>query len=219
MFYFTPEGWKPFKKSIQYKELVQVYDDSDENYQDKQNLVSEDITLTEEQLRRLETIKFVSSMGVEDVKKYVFDNVVEDPDLAEVQAEVKAEEARQKIARLVNWDTISTEDMLDLVDDFKPYQAGSFYLVGDIFSLDNQLYKVLQSHTSQEDWKPSSTPALYKPIAPPNVIAEWKQPTGAHDAYNIGDKVIFEGVVYKSLINGNTWSPKAYPGGWKADIS
>lgn len=215
MFYFTPEGWKPFKKSIEYTELVQVYDNSDENYQDKQNLVSEDITLTEEQLRRLETIKFVSSVGVEDVKKYVFENVVEDPDLAEVQAEVKAEEARQRIARLVNWDTISTEDMLDLVDDFKAYSVGSFYIVGDIFSLDNQLYKVLQPHTSQEDWEPSSTPALYKPIAPPNVIAEWKQPTGAHDAYAIGDKVLFQGKVYESLINGNTWSPTVYPQGWK----
>ena len=215
MFYFTPEGWKSFKKSIQYTELVQTYDDSDENYQDKENLVSEDITLTEEQLRRLETIKFVSSMGVEDVKKYVFDNVVEDPDLVEVQAEVKAEETRQKIARLVDWDTISTEDMLDLVDDFKPYHVGSFYLVGDIFSLDNQLYKVLQSHTSQEDWKPNSTPALYKPIAPPSVIPEWVQPTGAHDAYNIGDKVIFESGVYESLINGNTWAPTAHPQGWK----
>lgn len=216
MFYFTSEGWKPFKKLIQYTELVQVYNDSDEDYQDKHNFTSEDITLTEEQLRRLETIKLVSSMGVEDVKKYVFDSVVEDPDLVEMQAEVKAEETRQKIARLVNWDTINTEDMLDLVDDFKAYSVGSFYIVGDIFSLDNQLYKVLQSHTSQEDWKPSSTPALYKPIAPPSVIPEWIQPTGAHDAYNKGDEVIFQGTVYESLIGGNTWSPTAYPAGWKA---
>lgn len=216
MFYFTPEGWKPYTKSIRYTELVQVYDNSDENYQDKQNFTSEDITLTEEQLRRLETIKLVSSMGVEDVKKYVFDSVVEDPDLVEVQAEVKAEETRQKIARLVNWDALSTEDMLDLVDDFKPYKIGSFYIAGDIFSLDNQLYKVLQSHTSQEDWAPSSTPALYKPIAPPNVVPEWVQPTGTHDAYNKGDQVLFEGKIYESLIAGNTWSPTAYPAGWKA---
>lgn len=216
MFYFTPEGWKPYTKSIRYTELVQVYDNSDENYQDKQNFTSEDITLTEEQLRRLETIKLVSSMGVEDVKKYVFDSVVEDPDLVEVQAEVKAEETRQKIARLVNWDALSTEDMLDLVDDFKPYKIGSFYIAGDIFSLDNQLYKVLQSHTSQEDWAPSSTPALYKPIAPPNVVPEWIQPTGTHDAYNKGDQVLFEGKIYESLIAGNTWSPTAYPAGWKA---
>ena len=215
MFYLTPEGWKPFKKSIQYKELVQVYDDSDENYQDKQDLISADIALTDEQLRRLETIKFVSSMGVEDVRKYVFDNTVEDAELVELRSEIKAEETRQKLIKLVRWDELTNEEMLDLIDDFKEYSVGSFYVVGDIFSLDNQLYQVLQAHTSQEDWMPDQTPALYKPIAPPTVIPEWTQPTGAHDAYSIGDKVIFKGVVYESLINGNTWSPTVYPRGWK----
>lgn len=215
MFYFTPEGWKPFKKSIQYTELVQVYDDSDEKYQGKQDLISADIALTEEQLRRLETIKFVSSMGVEDVRKYVFDNTVEDTELVELRSEIKAEETRQKLIKLVRWDELTNEEMLDLIDDFKEYSVGAFYVVGDIFSLNNQLYQVLQAHTSQEDWMPDQTPALYKPIAPPTIIPEWVQPTGAHDAYSIGDRVIFEGVVYESLINGNTWSPKAYPGGWK----
>lgn len=215
MFYFTPEGWKPFKKSIQYTELVQVYDDSDENYQGKHNFTSEDITLTEEQLRRLETIKFVSSMGVEDVRKYVFDNIVEDVELVDARSEIKAEETRQKLIRLVRWDEISNEEMLDLLDDFKEYSAGSFYVVGDVFALNNQLYQVLQAHTSQEDWPPDHTPALYKAIAPPSVIPEWKQPTGAHDAYSKGDKVLFSGKVYESLIDGNTWSPSAYPQGWK----
>lgn len=216
MFKFTPEeGWKPFKKSIQYTELVQVYDDFDENYQEKHNFTSEDITLTEEQLRRLETIKFVSSMGVEDVRKYVFDNVVEDANLTDARSEIKAEEKRQKLIKLIRWDELTSEEMLDLVDDFKEYSVGSFYVVGDIFSLDNQLYQVIQAHTSQEDWEPNKTPALYKPIALPSVTPEWKQPTGAHDAYGIGDRVIFEGVVYESIIKGNTWSPKAYPRGWK----
>ena len=215
MFYLTPEGWKPFKKSIQYKELVQVYDDSDENYQGKQDLISADIALTEEQLRRLETIKFVSSMGVEDVWEYVFDNTVEDTELVELRSEIKAEETRQKLIKLIRWDELTNEEMLDLIDDFKEYSVGSFYVVGDIFSLDNQLYQVLQAHTSQEDWEPNNTPALYKPIAPPTIIPEWVQPTGAHDAYGIGDKVIFEGVIYESLIDSNTWSPTAYPGGWK----
>lgn len=50
------------------------------------------------------------------------------------------------------------------------------------------------------------------PAAPP----EWVQPTGAHDAYNSGDRVTFEGMTYTSLINGNTWSPAAYPQGWRA---
>ena len=44
---------------------------------------------------------------------------------------------------------------------------------------------------------------------------EWVQPTGAHDAYQTGDRVMFEGTEYVSLIDGNTWSPTAYPQGWE----
>ena len=44
---------------------------------------------------------------------------------------------------------------------------------------------------------------------------EWVQPTGAHDAYQTGDHVMFEGAEYVSLIDGNTWSPTAYPQGWE----
>ena len=40
------------------------------------------------------------------------------------------------------------------------------------------------------------------------------QPTGAHDAYNIGDLVTFEGSTYESQIDANTYSPTAYPAGW-----
>lgn len=46
-------------------------------------------------------------------------------------------------------------------------------------------------------------------------IPEWKKPSGAHDAYNIGNQVRFEGHIYESLINGNTYSPTEYPDGWK----
>lgn len=45
--------------------------------------------------------------------------------------------------------------------------------------------------------------------------AEFVQPTGAHDAYNLGDRVSYVGKVYESVINGNVWSPDVYPDGWK----
>ncbi|WP_313127525.1 carbohydrate-binding protein [Proteiniclasticum ruminis] len=215
MFYFTPDGWKIFPKKITYTQEVETYDMSDEPYQEFSNVQSEDVILTEEQLRRFETIKNVQSIGIEDIKKFVFEQKVEDEGLVDLQSEVKAEETRQKLARLIRWDEITSEDMMDLIDDFKEYSIGSFYVAGDIFSLNNQLYQVLQAHTSQEDWPPDQTPALYKAIAPPSVIPEWNQPTGAHDAYNKGDKVLFSGKVYESLIDGNTWSPSAYPQGWK----
>lgn len=47
-------------------------------------------------------------------------------------------------------------------------------------------------------------------------IDEWVQPTGAHDAYNKGDKILFtDGRVYVSVIDGNVWSPLVYPQGWE----
>lgn len=46
-------------------------------------------------------------------------------------------------------------------------------------------------------------------------VPEYTQPTGAHDAYKQGDRVTFEGVVYESVIDGNVWTPRDYPQGWK----
>lgn len=46
-------------------------------------------------------------------------------------------------------------------------------------------------------------------------VAEWKQPTGAHDAYMVGDRVVFGGKTYECRIDGCVWSPTDYPAGWK----
>lgn len=51
---------------------------------------------------------------------------------------------------------------------------------------------------------------------PTTNITDFVQPTGAHDAYQIGDKVRYNGQIYESLINGNVWAPDVYPAGWKA---
>lgn len=44
---------------------------------------------------------------------------------------------------------------------------------------------------------------------------EYVQPTGAHDAYKIGDKMTFKGKKYESTIDGNVWTPEVNPRGWK----
>lgn len=46
-------------------------------------------------------------------------------------------------------------------------------------------------------------------------IKDFVQPTGSHDAYAKGDKVRYDGKVYESLIDGNTYSPADYPAGWQ----
>lgn len=45
--------------------------------------------------------------------------------------------------------------------------------------------------------------------------AAWVQPTGAHDAYEKGDRVRFEGAIYESVIDANVWSPTAHSAGWR----
>ena len=95
------------------------------------------------------------------------------------------------------------------------YVVNTPYSVGETFVYNGQLYEVIQAHTSQSDWNPETTPALYKKAVLAGVIADFVQPTGAHDAYQIGDKVTFNGSTYESLINANVWSPTAYPAGWR----
>ena len=89
------------------------------------------------------------------------------------------------------------------------------YKKNDRFMYHDKFYKVLQDHTSQSDWTPDTASSLYVEIADPsNEYPEFKQPTGAHDAYAKGDKITFEGKHYISLIDANVYSPTAYPAGW-----
>lgn len=44
---------------------------------------------------------------------------------------------------------------------------------------------------------------------------QYVQPTGAHDAYNSGDKRTYNGKKYICKINGCVWTPDAYPQGWE----
>lgn len=117
--------------------------------------------------------------------------------------------------------TLTEEKALEIPAVFDPWQIGKTYAVGDFLTYgvngvgDPQLYKVVQEHTSQADWTPDETPALYDAIGlDDRGYPVWSQPTGAHDAYNKGDIVNYNDVLYESLIDGNVYAPDAYPAGW-----
>lgn len=117
--------------------------------------------------------------------------------------------------------TLTEEQALEIATAYPAWETGRAYAVGDIIQYgensvgDPQLYKVVQAHTSQEDWTPDITAALYDAIGLDDEgYPVWSQPTGAHDAYNAGDIVNYNGTLYESLIDGNTWAPDAYPDGW-----
>jgi hypothetical protein len=88
--------------------------------------------------------------------------------------------------------------------------------VGTRRTYNGVLYECRQAHVTQSDWTPPATPALWAVVEdatePPDEPLPWKPPTGAHDAYNKGDRVTYQGAVWESTINANVWAPGVY--GW-----
>ena len=112
--------------------------------------------------------------------------------------------------------SLDDEDALEAIQLFPRWNESAEYKVGDKVRLQNVLYKCLQDHIAQPTWSPISAPSLWaKVLIPdPEVIPEWEQPDSTN-AYQIGDKVTFEGKIYESVINDNIWSPATYPAGWR----
>ena len=54
---------------------------------------------------------------------------------------------------------------------------------------------------------------LHDPADPETTSSPWVQPTGAHDAYDTGDRVTYQGATWESTINGNVWAPGV--SGWR----
>ena len=106
---------------------------------------------------------------------------------------------------------MSDEAALDSIELIAPWRIKESVKVGDRRRFDGALYKCVQAHTTQADWTPDITPALWVAVSIEE-YPEWVQPTGAHDAYNIGDKVTYNGNRYVCAVNGNVYAPYVY--GW-----
>ena len=104
--------------------------------------------------------------------------------------------------------SLNDEDALSGVELYPAWLADTAYQTGDRVRDGETLYKCVQSHTSQADWTPDATPALWTRVSIEE-WPEWVQPTGAQDAYNTGDKVSHNGKHWVSLVNANVWEPGA----------
>ena len=94
--------------------------------------------------------------------------------------------------------------------------SGKEYKKDDRVQYSSVLYKVLQDHTSQSTWTPTAAPSLFAKVltSTDGTPQEWQQPDSTN-GYKTGDRVIYNGKVYESLIDNNVWSPTDYPAGWK----
>ena len=113
--------------------------------------------------------------------------------------------------------SLPDDDALACITLFPEWTVGVTYKTDERVSYNTKLYRVVQTHTSQVDWTPDITPALFTEVAQPGEIPVWKQPTGAQDAYMLDDKVWYpekDTTIYISLIDNNVWAPTV-AGLWK----
>lgn len=120
---------------------------------------------------------------------------------------------RKKIEQASAW--TDDADALEMVDLFPHWVFPKNYIVGERIQDDGLLYKCVQPHTSQEDWKPALTPALWV-IVSVEEYPEWIQPQGSADAYMTGNKVTHNEKRWISDIDNNVWEPSVY--GWSEII-
>ncbi len=113
--------------------------------------------------------------------------------------------------------SLSDEDAINCVEFFKHWSVGIRLKKDERVEHKGYLYRVEQEHTTQADYAPDTTPALFTRIAFPGEILPWKRPTGAQDAYQNGDKVYYPDVgdpIYQSNHDYNVYSPEEYPDWW-----
>lgn len=128
----------------------------------------------------------------------------------------KARLLRQMIVKAAA--SLADEDALTAVELFPAWQADTLYRADERLRYGDRLYRVVQDHTSQADWTPDLTPALYTEVAEPGTIPVWRQPTGAQDAYMAGDKVRYpdeEGDVWICTLDYNVYAPGV--SGWEKE--
>jgi len=126
------------------------------------------------------------------------------------------ERARQLRATIEELATKLTDDAaLEAKELFSIWSTDTDYAVDDRVRYEDGLYRVLQNHKSQDDWTPTNAPALFAEILPGQDgtdIGEWVQPDSTNP-YQIGDRVIHNGVVYECTVANNVWEPGVY--GWQ----
>ena len=137
----------------------------------------------------------------------------------EVKIMLEIRKALQFFLKTLDPDT-QADMILAVPSLYDEYKKDKEYKIKEVFAYgvnsvgDPQLYQVLNDHTSAKEWEPDKTPTLYKPIGvTEDGYPEWAQPLGATDAYNTGDIVSYNGVLYESIMDANVYPPDVC--GWE----
>lgn len=216
MFYFVDGAWTPFKNKFTYTVVEETYGDMD-TIEGVENLTVEPIVLTPEEHSRLESVRYVENIGQKELIKFVKEGILPGDGTIFVEFETarETEEQRKALKELVDVNAVPGETLMKMKILIKQYDPKAYYEKDDLVEDNGALYVVIQDHLAQEDWRPIDTPALYalKLTSLDGTPQPWVKPDSTNP-YMKGDKVIFEGKIYESLIDNNIWSPAEHPQGW-----
>ena len=119
------------------------------------------------------------------------------------------------VARMVADETLDATELAGVAAIFPVWQVGIDVQVGDVLLWDGGLVECIQAHTTQQDWDPDQTPALWKVHrTDTGGTVEWE----AGITVEAGETVIYEGVEY-TVLQGHTtqegWEPPSTPALWE----
>lgn len=133
-------------------------------------------------------------------------------------SKIHAKKMREHIEKAAA--SLNDTEALETPELFPIWAVGVAYLVTERVRFDGALYRCEQAHTSQDGWEPGQVPALWTEVAEPGTIPVWRQPTGAQDAYRVGDRVHYpdaDGPVYICTIDYNVYAPDI--AGWEEETT
>ena len=95
-------------------------------------------------------------------------------------------------------------------NSYAPLQEQIDNLYDELSQIKSQLNTLLENPEEGTGDEPAEPPQTTD-----NEYKEYVQPTGAHDAYKIGDKITYNGKKYICKLDNCVWNPDEYPAGWE----
>lgn len=121
--------------------------------------------------------------------------------------------ARRAVRPALTAGELTPAERAEVVALFPAWEVGIAVAVGEVYVYDHDLVEVVQAHTTQADWTPDAAPTLWTVYRDPaDGPQPWVQPTGGHDAYDLGAQVTHAGATWQSDVADNVWEPGVY--GW-----
>ena len=137
--------------------------------------------------------------------------------IRELEREQQERDALMEVMMETVLPAATDEQALKMVPLYPDWEVGKEYKAQkDRFKYGGKLYKAIVDHTARDTFPPDmeGTNLCVEVTAPDNKFPEYKQPTGAHNAYKIGDGITYNGKTYVCVIDNTVHNPDEYPDAW-----